>query len=89
MPAFVQPCLQYQQESTISVCRAGEKRDSLGRKLNKKRITFTLAVNCKGKIAPTQIIHNAGVSRCMRKEGLLTPAQWFARHNVVYFYAIP
>ena len=39
--------LQYQQESQLGLCRSDEPRDSLGRKLNKKRITFTFVVNCK------------------------------------------
>ena len=39
--------LQYQQQSQMGLCRSGEPRDSLGRKLNKKRITFTMVVNCK------------------------------------------
>ena len=34
--------LQYQAEPTRGVCRAGEQLDSLGRKLNKKRITFSI-----------------------------------------------
>ena len=78
--------LQYQQQSNTSICRKDEARDSLGRKLNKKRITFTLTVSCTGKILPLQVIHTAGVSRCMRRAGLKSAAIWQNRHNIIYHH---
>ena len=70
----------------MTACRVDDRRDSLGRKLNKKRLSFSITVSCLGDIAPSQVIHTSGVSRCMRTAGVTSKAIWYSRHKLRYYF---